>query len=104
MKYSVLTLAFLLFILVGCAKDCDNLLPPCLRKKIERNEIQTNSAITRYDTKKGHVYEIILGDFSDVYDENCNVICSLGGFVGVIDCVNGTDTLELTNPVVVWEK
>jgi hypothetical protein len=104
MKYPILTLALLVFIFVGCAKDCDSLLPTCLRKKMERNEIQTNGPITRYDTKKGHVFEIILGDFSNVYDENCNVVCTLGGFVGVTDCVNGADTLELTNPVVVWEE
>jgi hypothetical protein len=101
--FVILTSIFFLFLL-GCSKDCDSLLPNCLREKINDKEIQPNGSIIRYNSSKGHVYEVYSGDFSNVFDENCSIVCSLGGFVGVIDCVNGTDTLVLTNPVVVWEE
>lgn len=103
MKYLSIILAFVT-LLFGCSKDCDFLLPSCLRQKIKDKEIQTGGSIKRYDSPVGHVYEVYQGDFANVYDKNCNVVCTLGGFVGVTDCVNGTDTLLLTNPVVVWEE
>lgn len=101
MKKLVLTSAIAVLIL-GCRKDCHTSLPDCLNDKIKNNEIHGN--ITRYDSSKGHVYEVYGGDFSTIYDKNCEVVCTLGGFVGVIDCVNNGDTLVLSKPVVVWEE
>ena len=89
-------------VLFSCKKDCDSLLPNCLNDKIKDKEI--HGSITRYNSSKGHLYEVYLGDFSNVYNEDCDIVCSLGGFVGIIDCVNNGDTLVLTNPVVVWEE
>jgi hypothetical protein len=101
MKKLALT-PIIVLLLLGCKKECDSLLPNCLHEKIKDGEI--HGSITRYNSSKGHLYEVILGDFSDLLDDNCNVVCMLGGFVGVTDCVNNGDTLELTSPVVVWEE
>lgn len=94
-------ITFFTILLFGCQKDCESLLPNCLKEKIKAKEI--HGAITRYNSSIGHVYEVFPGDFSDVYDENCDIVCSLGGFVGVVDCVIDGDTLVLTNPVVIRE-
>ncbi len=79
-------------------------MPNCLSEKIKHKHIQPSGAVTRYTTQKGFVFEIYVGDGADVYDEECNIICFLGGFVGNTTCVDGTDTLAFSNPVVVWEE
>ena len=91
-------------IFVGCNKDCYSLLPKCLNEKIDKQELNPSGAITRYTTQKGFVYEVFLGDFADIFDEKCKVVCTLGGFAGNTICFDGTDTLTLSNPVVVWEE
>lgn len=89
---------------VGCGKDNDSLLPKCLSEKINDKDSQLHGAITRYSTQKGYVYENYSGSGADVYDGKCNIICFLGGVAGNTICVDGSDTLVFSNPVVVWEE
>ncbi len=98
-------IVFLLFNLsffFGCSKDGYSKLPKCLLEKINANEIHPSSTITRYTTQSGFVFENYNGDGADVYNEECTIICFLGGFVGNTVCAVDGDTLVLTDPVIVW--
>ncbi len=68
-------------------------MPACLKKAV-RNEIICNDASLStylFQGQKVYVYNpgsCVNDGFSSVYDEQCNLICQLYGFIGQDSCMS----------------
>ena len=111
MKYFAIILAVLIGL--SCRKNCSNSssVPFCISAKIEalKNQPKGNPAYSVYQYRyNGHtVYYFppqCCDQFSDLYDENCNLICHPdGGLIGTGDG-NCRDFLTTrTNDVLIWK-
>ena len=115
MKTSTLLLTFVL-LSASCEKN--NLNPEgdsdCIQAKIEAYKAsnipcESGKSIYRYEFQGKHVYVFNPGDcgadmMSDVYDENCNLICGLGGIAGNTLCNNEEFSLNAKNEFLIWEN
>lgn len=114
MKYILLAIFTLSIACLSCRKDdddaCPDALPICLLDEFENFKVDggCGSSISMFSSKLGHVYvfrrQICPDAFDDVYDKNCNLICQLGGFVGISNCVVDKDTIKFSDEIILWEK
>ena len=88
--------------------------PVCIDQKIEEFKTsnlpcETGKSIYRYKFQDELVYVFGPGNcgadmMSDVYDEECNLICGLGGIAGNITC-NGANFHEgATDETLIWKN
>jgi len=88
--------------------------PDCIRQKINEYKHSTTScesgkSVYRYHFQGTVVYVFNPGDcgadmMSTVYDQECNVLCGLGGITGNIMC-NGEDFgKNATHETLIWEN
>ena len=115
MKLSVILLTVVL-LSAGCAKT--NLNPEgdsdCIVAKIEaykasKTPCESGKNIYRYDFQGKYVYVFNPGNcgadmMSDVYDDQCNLICGLGGIAGNTICNNEEFSTNATNEILIWEN
>lgn len=95
---------------VSCKKDKTPGTSNCINRKIQTLEKETvrnpPASVVRYTYAGKTVYYIppyCCDNFSELYDEDCNLICAPdGGFSGVGDghCTDFWTTA--TNPVEIW--
>jgi len=111
MRYFAILIAVCLFL--GCRKNCSesSTAPGCIFAKIDvlRNQPKGNPAYSVYEYlykgKKVYYFPPQCCDqYSDLYDENCNLICHPdGGITGTGDG-NCQDFLTTrTNEVLIWK-
>ena len=87
-------LAGLAFSLPSCrrVKLCDD-MPACLKEALKDAPRCKDASVDAYlfQGQKVYVYKpgsCIYDGTEDVYDEDCQLICRLGGLIGNIDCEN----------------
>lgn len=89
-------------------------VPNCIKEKIQIFAdgdplCDKGASVTRYNFQGQYVYvfdpgNCIADGMAEVYDEQCKLICGLGGIAGFTTC-NGEDfSQNATNPVVVWHN
>jgi hypothetical protein len=112
-KYFIIV--FFLFSLCACEKpDLNAEVPGCIKKKIiafstSKQTCVSGAQVLRYDFQNSQVYVFDPGncfpDMScDVYDQDCNIICALGGFAGIDTC-NGENFEEhASNKILIWKN
>ena len=101
----------------ACKKEDDLGLPKntpvCIKDTVEvfkdTEAICEGYHVSKFDTQIGNVYAFTDGNCvsdggSRIFDEQCNLICFLGGIGGISNCIVGVDTLNLTNEVIIWSK
>jgi hypothetical protein len=115
MKAYIFLLTFVL-LAVSCEKN--NLNPEgesdCMLAKIEAYKAsdlpcESGKSIYRYEFQGSYVYVFNPGNcgadmMSDVYDEDCNLICGLGGIAGNTMCNNEEFSTNATNELLIWEN
>jgi hypothetical protein len=111
MRYFAILIAAVIFL--GCRKNCSEPsgIPACISAKIEflKGQPKGNPAYSvyqySYNGKKVYYFPPQCCDqFSDLYDENCNLICHPdGGIAGGGDgnCQNFISTRK--NEVLIWK-
>ena len=115
MKWRVILFILALVLLVlansACKKD-DSLTksPECIQTKLKEKLANGCSAVTltRYRFQKKTVYSFeeagsCADFFQEVYDENCSLICNLGGIAGIKEC-NGENFSNATQKEILFEK
>lgn len=110
-----LIITILLCSLSGCEKlDLKVEVPGCIEKKIKefrdsKLTCDSDAQVLRFDFQGLQVYLFDPGNCSpdmseNVYDQNCNLICKLGGYGGNTMC-NGEDFEDnASNSIIVWEN
>lgn len=98
---TIITIGFL-----SACKKSDS-IPDCINDKIETANASDNclQAVYQYKYKKECAYAFVYDcpDFpSPVVDENCEIICSSGGFTGENTC--GDFDKEAKNKELIWER
>ena len=106
----------LLFLFNSCQKTemPANENPDCLNKKIieyKNSDLpcEAGKSIYRYTFQGKYVYVFNPGDcgadmMSDVFDEDCNRICELGGIAGNLMCNGENFWEEATDEILIWEE
>ena len=96
-KYSLLLFTFILF--YGCKKDKTSSVPICIKEKTEifKSQIVCSSgaAVSKYSFQGKFVYLFGVGNCiadagTNVFDENCNLLGTLGTLAGT-NKVNGVN-------------
>ena len=119
MSNTTMKLQTLLFASIFLSASCEknNLNPEgdsdCIKAKVEAfkassNPCESGKSIYRYQFQGSHVYVFNPGNcgadmMSDVYDEECNVICGLGGIAGNTSCNNEEFSSNATDELLIWE-
>ncbi len=99
----------------GCQKDDLQVdVPGCIQQKIEEfdeSSISCDSGATvyRYQFQGQLVFvfnpgNCIADGTSGVYDEECNLICSLGGLIGNIMCNGENFDENSTDETLIWKN
>ncbi len=111
--FALLILTSLLF---GCdfVEDVDAEHGDCIKARISAFKHSTEActdgaSIYSYQFQGGRVYVFNPGNcvadfFSDVYDEDCNLVCSLGGIAGNIMCNEENFSDKATDETLVWKN
>ncbi|MBI5915552.1 MAG: hypothetical protein HY842_09260 [Bacteroidetes bacterium] len=104
---------FAISIFFACNKlDLPEGTPDCIEKEICEFKSSYDDCmgmkVSRFDTQVGVVYYFDYSScggeaYADVYDENCNQICSLGGIV-FVPCKSDTIFLTFSNELIIWEN
>lgn len=112
----ILPLVFLTFLLFGCrqAEEIDSEHEDCMKAKISAfkhspEACTSGASIYTYRFQGKIVYVFNPGNctadfFSNVYDKNCNLVCSLGGIAGNITCNGKNFADEATDETLVWKN
>ncbi len=90
MKYLLIIGLFFTF---SCSSD-DLDIPLCIDEILEefkKDACRESGDLTLWNFNGQEVYcfqkgNCIADGTADIYDENCNLLCSLGGFAGVTEC------------------
>jgi hypothetical protein len=110
----ILFLTTIVFSVTCCQKtELKEDTPECISQKINEYKhstasCETGKSVYRYNFQGTFVYVFNPGDcgadmMSTVYDQECNVLCGLGGIAGNIMC-NGDDFgKNATNETLIWE-
>ena len=86
--------------------------PDCIEKRIKKFDrkggCSTGATVVKYNFQGGTIYVFNPGncgaDFTAaVVDQDCNDLCTLGGFGGNVVC-NGDTISEATNREVIWSN
>lgn len=109
MKYPLI--AIVIFVFFSCRKECSSSIPSCIQAKIDhlRAQPKGNPAYSvyrlDYNGKKLYYFPPQCCDqYSDLYDENCNLVCHPdGGIAGQGDgnCPEFSATSK--NWVLLWK-
>lgn len=108
MKKIIFTLILVSF-LNSCTKNTDESKnPECVQSYIDY-WTQTGSSVPEAIVKKyelnGETLYVMGSNYADdkdkVYNENCELVCEMGGLTGVNTCVNWEDAVFIE---VVWEE
>ena len=108
-------IAVLLFSIISCQKvELKEETPDCIQQKIIEfennvNFCETGKSVYRYKFQDQFVYVFNPGDcgadmMSNVYDEDCLLICSLGGIAGIILCNDENFSEKATDETLIWEN
>ena len=113
----LLIIAFMLTgLITRCQKNVINLDDEvgCIAQKIESYKTselpcQSGKSIYQYKFQGAYVYVFNPGDcgadmMSDVYDQECNLICGLGGIAGNLTCNNDNFWEKATEETLIWEN
>jgi hypothetical protein len=115
MKACIFLLTFFL-LAVSCEKNSLNpeIESDCMLAKIEAykaNDLpcESGKSVYRYEFQGNYVYVFNPGNcgadmMSEVYDEDCNLICGLGGIAGNTECNNEEFSTNAANEVLIWEN
>lgn len=113
------TIYLLIFGVILLASNCQQSelkapVPKCMEQEIEefKNDdtyCETGKSVYRYYFQDKFVYVFNPGDcgadmMSDVYDENCNKICSLGGIAGNLTCLDANFWENATSETLIWQN
>jgi hypothetical protein len=108
----------IILILIACF-SCEKLelqvdVPGCIESKIKdfkRSDLSCNSGaeVLRYDFQGRQVFVFQPGNCGadmpiKIYDSNCNLLCTLGGFEGRSYCNGELFYTNATNRVLVWKN
>jgi len=90
---NVLSFFSVLLILFSACEKADKKIPNCINELIKNKAsdiglCETGASVKQYSFQGKDVYAFTPGNcisdgFTDVYDDNCQIIGSLGGIVGV---------------------
>ncbi len=102
----------LIILLAVSALGCPNKdKSDCIQDKIAtfENDNWANGKITRYTFQGADVYFLNDGSFIadglfEVVDEDCNIICSLGGLAGITECNGEIFDDVAVEEEVIWEE
>jgi hypothetical protein len=105
----------LLLSLFGCEKlDLKVDVPNCIEGKIrefKKSDLSCNSGaeVLRYDFQGSYVYVFQPGNCGadmpvKIYNSNCDLLCTLGGFEGRTYCNGESFDSSATNEVLVWQN
>lgn len=108
-------IAILIFAFANCQKNEVSIeTPECIEQLIlefetDVNFCETGKSVYRYTFQDQFVYVFNPGDcgadmMSNVYDEECNLICSLGGIAGNIQCNDENFSGGATEGNLIWEN
>ena len=115
MKASYALLLGILFLTISCQKtELKEPVPQCVEQLIDdfkNNDTfcETGKSVYRYYFQDMTVYVFNPGDcgadmMSEVYDENCNKLCSLGGIAGNFMCEDGNFWENATGETLIWQN
>ena len=104
-----------IFGIVGCEDlDLYEPVPECIEKKIKEFReagatCDSGANVYRYEFQGMEVYAFYPGPcgtdmVTPVYDEECNVLCGLGGFTGNIMCNDVVFADYTTNETLIWKN
>jgi len=106
----------LIFVLnfVSCDKvEINTSAPSCIDEKITSNQkndlpCESGKSVYRYMFHDRYVYVFNPGDcgadmMADIYDEDCNRICGLGGIAGNLICEDIDFWEEATDETLIWK-
>ena len=112
-----LIIAFVLAgLITGCQKNIINVEDEvgCIVQKIESYKAsdlpcKSGKSIYSYLFQGEIIYVFNPGDcgadmMSDVYDQECNLICGLGGIAGNLTCNNENFWEKATEETLIWEN
>lgn len=105
---------FLVLSFIGCDKvEIKTSVPQCINEAINsyhKSNISCESgkSVYRYEFNDRYIYVFNPGNcgadmMAEVYDENCNRICGLGGFAGNLTCEGVNFWEEATDETLIWE-
>ena len=107
----------LLFLIItwGCDKlDLKEDVPGCIEDKIKEfkdDPLTCNSgaSVYRFNFQGKIVYVFGPGNctpdnVAPVYDEECKLLCGLGGFIGNLECNGERFDVNATNKTLIWEN
>jgi len=109
------TLLFLPIVIVlldakSCEKKENSEIPICIQQMISdyqnRSTKSPSGKFMEYDYRGKNVYLFeppCCDQISKVYDNNCNLICSAGGFTGKVDSICQDFYKNRTNEKLIWE-
>ncbi len=100
---------------IGCQKDdLQKDVPVCIQQKIEEfdeSSISCDSGATvyKYQFQSQFVFvfnpgNCIADGASSVYDEECDLICNLGGLIGNITCNGENFSEKATDETLIWKN
>jgi hypothetical protein len=115
MKPLNIIIATLILAFSNCqTSDVEIETPECMDQLIQEfendvNFCETGKSVYRYVFQNQFVYVFNPGDcgadmMSNVYDEECNLICSLGGIAGIILCNDENFSQGATDETLIWEN
>ncbi|MFI5135680.1 MAG: DUF6970 domain-containing protein [Chitinophagales bacterium] len=94
----------------SCEQKNDSQLPPCIQSMItdyKNRPVKGPSAkFYEYDYRGKKVYLMeppCCDQISKLYDDQCNLLCSSGGFAGKVDSVCRDFFLNRKNEKLIWE-
>ena len=110
-----LFIACLMFYFTCCQKaEIKEETPECMQQKIiefqnNSSSCETGKSVYHYKFQGAFVYVFNPGNcgadmMSDVFDQECNPICGLGGIAGNIMCKGEDFGKNATNEKLIWEN
>ena len=110
-----LLLFMLVLVLMSCQKvDLREETTNCIERKIiefksDKSSCETGKQVHRYEFQGQHVYVFSPGNcgadmMANVYDEDCDLVCRLGGIAGNTNCNGEEFSTNATDETLIWEN
>ena len=115
MKIFTIIITTLLVSIISCQKvELKEDTPECIQQKIIEfknnvNFCETGKSVYRYKFQDQFVYVFNPGNcgadmMSNVYDEDCNLMCNLGGIAGIVLCNDENFSEKAIDETLIWEN